>query len=149
MKTTLPKSIKTVKEAKAFLTALHRHGESFHPEDDALTVIFDIKNPPNKTVRRRLNYLMSDIYDLPGNDGRHVEPMVFDPCEFLIILQHTSERYFVKDKSGRSGHYKATYSDLLEIAKEEDSDEFNDWINENEVGDEFTEFNNKTITRTS
>lgn len=83
MKTKLPLEIKTVEEAKAFLTELHANGEYFHPEDDAFTIEWQTCTPASGEECNQLNNLMYDIYNLPGNDGRHSAPMVFDPCAFL------------------------------------------------------------------
>ena len=58
-------------------------------------------------------------------------------------------RYFVKDKSGRSGHYEASYIDLATDTELNDDDEFMEWLESNDVGDTYTEFNNQTITRTN
>ena len=46
MKTHLPTSIKTIPEARDFLTALYTNGESFHPEDDAHTIEWDLCEAP-------------------------------------------------------------------------------------------------------
>lgn len=80
--------IATVEEAKAFLKALHTNGESYHPEDDASTIINGhaqtlvsvpcpqelLFSPEEAAV---LNHIMNDIYRLPGN---------FDPCAYLVDL---------------------------------------------------------------
>lgn len=34
-KTNVPDGIKTIEEAKTFLTELYKNGEAYHPEDDA------------------------------------------------------------------------------------------------------------------
>ncbi len=86
MKTNLPNGIGTIDQAKAFLTELHRNGESFHPEDDATDILWTC-DEPTLAEQESLNALMHDIYHLPGNDGSHVN-MVFDPCEFLLELDN-------------------------------------------------------------
>lgn len=88
MLTNLPIAITTIDEAKAFLTELHANGESYHPEDDAQSIEWNLPTPqkPSSLYCDHLNDLMRQIYALPGNDGRHVEPLAFDPCLFLIIL---------------------------------------------------------------
>lgn len=94
MQTNLPKTITTVEEAKAFLTELHTNGEHYHPEDSALDVIWtEITGAtiPVIAEQKQLDKLMSDIYMLPGNDGRHHGDIVFDPCEFLNSLDATYE----------------------------------------------------------
>lgn len=79
MKTKLPNQIKTVKEAKAFLTELIINDESYHPEDNANDVFLGtIKNERGiltKAECDQLNKLMDDIYDLPNG---------FDPCRFIL-----------------------------------------------------------------
>lgn len=88
--TVLPTAINTVIEAKEFLTALANNNESYHPEDDA----HEVGSPFNGVFHRlfepaecdQLNKLIEDIYNLPGNDGRHCGNMIFDPCEFLLSI---------------------------------------------------------------
>jgi ferredoxin-thioredoxin reductase catalytic subunit len=82
MKTVLPHDIKTVAAAKLLLSTLHKNGESFHPEDDATKLVGDIFT---KDEGKHLNRLMCDIYNLPGNDGRHKD-MLFCPCQYLNDL---------------------------------------------------------------
>lgn len=98
MKTTLPASIATVQEAKNLLKALRQNQESFHPEDDTHSIDWTMKKPPTKNECDLLNKLMTDIYNLPGNDGRHCGEMIFDPCLYLLLLER---KFFWKDKSGR------------------------------------------------
>lgn len=83
MKTNINITINTVEEAKAFLTELYNNGESYHPEDDANELVGD---PFTKEEGLKLNELMESIYNLKGNDGRHSDPMIFDPCEYLMDL---------------------------------------------------------------
>lgn len=91
MKTILPVAITTPEEAKAFLTALSDNGEVFHPEDDAHDIVWNVCPAPTTEEADLLNKLMNDIYNLPGNDGRHIAPMIFDPCEHLLDLDNTGE----------------------------------------------------------
>jgi len=83
MKIVLPQSITTVEEAKVFLTELQKNNEAFHPEHSALDVDWTFNITAEEMMQ--LDKLMEDIYNLPGNDGRHVD-LVFDPCEFLNDL---------------------------------------------------------------
>lgn len=79
MKTTIPHTITSIEQAKAFLSELAANNEAYHPEDNAHTIYFGAipKNQwPNDSQRDQLNKLMNDIYKL--ND--------FDPCEFLLPL---------------------------------------------------------------
>jgi hypothetical protein len=85
MLTKLPKSITTFEEAKVFLSELHRNQEDFHPEEDANNIHWVKCASPTFNEAIKLNELMQQIYDLPGNDGRHTE-LAFDPCEFLSEL---------------------------------------------------------------
>jgi hypothetical protein len=77
LKTQLPLSIKTIDEAKTFLSELHKNNEHYHPEDNAADIEW-----PNTLVsleqRSKLNRCMNDIYNLPS----------FDPCEYLLYLDH-------------------------------------------------------------
>jgi hypothetical protein len=84
MKTNLPDSINTIDEAKTFLTDLFNNGESFHPEDDAFDINWPKGEQPTDEECSKLNNLMADIYNLEGNHSPY--DMVFDPCEFLLML---------------------------------------------------------------
>lgn len=95
MKTNLPSTIKTIDEAIAFLTELHTNGESFHPEDDATDIAWACE-PPSDVDRVRLNQLMNDIHNLPGNDGRHHD-LAFDPCEYLIYLDKVKDGFTISN----------------------------------------------------
>lgn len=86
MKTKLPPEIKTIEQAKELLKALFDNNEDFHPEDDAHTILWSTTQVSEQEADQ-LNKLMNDIYNLPGNDGRHCDPMVFDPCEYLWVLR--------------------------------------------------------------
>lgn len=65
--------------------------------------------------------------------------------------------FFCKDESGRGGSYSIFMTELVEQVQEDDDEfddedekeEFLDWIESAEVGDEYTEFNNRTYTRTA
>lgn len=85
MKTKLPTSINTIDHAKVFLTALHKNGESFHPEDDANDIDWQVQEPPTKEESSLLNKLMADIFNLEGNENYPVS-YIFDPCEWLLDL---------------------------------------------------------------
>ena len=89
MKTVLPNEIKTVEEAKAFLTALHENGESYHPEDNAHGIAWGSipsDQIPTKEECDKLNKLMRDIYNLPGNEKG--PNLAFDPCGFFLDLMY-------------------------------------------------------------
>ena len=94
MKTVLPLSITSIDEAKKFLTDLHNNEESFHPEDDAFAV-FGENDMFTDNDCTQLNKLMSDIYDLPGNE--HLKNMAFDPCGFLLDLNPEYLIYSILD----------------------------------------------------
>jgi hypothetical protein len=87
MKTNLPSEITSIEEAKKFLSELHANGESFHPEDNAHDIDWDLpdEQKPDYMQSRQLNKLMFDIYNLPGNDRSHVN-LAFDPCDYLLWL---------------------------------------------------------------
>ena len=86
MKTNIPSQITTVEEAKVFLTDLHKNGETFHPEDDAHDIIWEEVEVSDEE-KDALNNAMIDIYNLPGNDGKHDNSIEFDPCGFLLGLR--------------------------------------------------------------
>ena len=83
MKTKLPQKINSIEEAKSFLTSLDANGETFHPEDDATLLNGSYFT---KAEESHLNRLMDDIYNLPGNDGKHDNSIAFCPCEFILSL---------------------------------------------------------------
>lgn len=85
MQTVLPTTIKTIEKAKEFLKELHTNGESFHPEDDPRTVIWN-GEPPSRREMTHLRNLMGMIYDLPGN--KDSQNMAFDPCGYLLELHN-------------------------------------------------------------
>lgn len=89
MKTNLPEAITTVQEAVVFLRELHNNGEAFHPEDDATDVVWNtpLYQHPGREECKQLNKLMADIYNLPGNDGSHSDPLAFDPCGYLLDIE--------------------------------------------------------------
>lgn len=86
MKTVLPKAIKNPFEAAKFLRALYNNKESFHPEDRAENVAWDLPKDqiPTAGEKKQLNKLMQDIYNLPGNENP--QKMFFDPAHFLLNL---------------------------------------------------------------
>ena len=146
MKTTLPAKISTVKEAKIFLFDLHENSESFHPEDDAHTIVWDDiprqEDEPTHDEAEQLNKLMADIYNLPGNDGRHSGEMIFDPCQFLLDLD---KKFLWKDLSGRSGKGKFTLAELKEWDEVKETEELSEWLDNAEEGDEYQLPNMKFI----
>jgi len=87
MKTTLPEAIRTIDEAKSFITELYQNGESYHPEDDAHEIIWNLpdKQKPTPDQCVQLNKLFNDIYDLVDIQSP-VGPHEFDPCGFLLDL---------------------------------------------------------------
>jgi hypothetical protein len=98
MKSALPKAIKTIEEAKQFLTELYNNGEAFHPEDNAHDVEWSVPQDqqPTKEERDQLNRLMNEIYEAAkGSD--------FDPCEFLLELdpEYIKNRDADKDDNAR------------------------------------------------
>lgn len=77
MKTTLPKKITTLEEAKAFLTNLFNNDESYDPMEDAHDINWTTCKPTDEE-KDQLNELISDIYDLPPQDNGKS----FDAAEF-------------------------------------------------------------------
>lgn len=54
---------------------------------------------------------MEQICALPGNDGRHCEPLVFDPCQFLLDLDTITEdgrKYFGNREEQLKEYYANT-----------------------------------------
>lgn len=78
MKTKLLQKIRNVEQAKNTLYDLWRNGESFHPEDDANSLVGD---PFTKEEGDHLNKLMQDINNLSPVDG-----VKFCPCQFLVDI---------------------------------------------------------------
>lgn len=90
MKTVLPNEIKTIQEARNFLTVLYGNGEIWHPEDNA----HESFGPEVTNAEKdQLNKLMSDIYSLPENRDRSYNDLVFDPCGFILSL----DKDYIKD----------------------------------------------------
>lgn len=86
IKTLLPSEIKTVEGAKAFLTELHKNGESYHFEDSARDIEGKEGNPIfSIDEANRLDELMEQIYAISR------EQDFFNPCEFLIELEEATE----------------------------------------------------------
>ena len=149
MKTALPDSINTIQEAKKFLLDLYNNDESYHPEDRAEDIFFiDEKGVIDKNSKRffsdeeaeKLNELMSQIYEIDGNDGNHADP-VFDPCAFLLRLQ-LDKTFLFKDKTGRGITNKMEIQDLLMLDEEDleesdSSEKLGDWVEYAEEGDEW------------
>lgn len=113
MKTTLPNTIRTIEDAKVFLTELHINGEAYHPEDDATALNGD---PFTLQEGLALNQLMSEIYDLHGNDGRHSGELVFDPCEFLLMLDPDYVKRLSDDETDDEDDRLFTSSDMHSFA---------------------------------
>jgi hypothetical protein len=86
MKTIIPETISSIEEAEKFLTDLHNNGETYHPEDDAHMIDWETVEVSDQE-KDALNNAMIDIYNLPGNDGRHDSSIIFDPCGFLLSLR--------------------------------------------------------------
>ena len=116
MQTKLPAKISTIKEAKAFLWELNNNKESYHPEDSAKDIIdANGKELFTEMEAEKLDALMIDIYNLKGNDGRHIN-LAFDPCEFLLDLENIFQYV---DKSGRGFKTKISLAQI-----KDDTDEF-------------------------
>lgn len=138
MKTTLPTEIKTIEQAKDLLRQLHLNNESYHPDDSAETIIRggDDERVFTDQEAEQLNKLMNEIFTIDN----------FDVYEYQLELLYEPQRYFVKDLSGRSGHYETTFAHLL-ADDELNDDEFIEWLHAAQVGETYNEFNNQTITR--
>lgn len=136
MKTILPAKISTIEEAQKLLSDLHKNGESYHPEDAAADIInAKGKELFTKEEADKLDSLMGDIYNLEGNDGRHID-LAFDPCKYLLQLD---EMFQYIDKSGRGFAAKISCVDLLGAADEFnwDGTPLNEWAEMAEEGDEW------------
>ena len=84
MKTKFPEGISTTKEAEKFLKELYDNGESFHPEDDVFTIIWDLDPQPDTLELIHLDKLMRDIWNLPElQNYPHNE---WDPSGYLMDL---------------------------------------------------------------
>ncbi len=131
MKTLLPDQIKTVSEAKAFLTSLHANGESYHPEDDANSLCGD---PFTKEEGDKLNKLMIDIYHLDGNDGNHINPK-FCPCGFLLLL----DEEYIKNRLADTNEFTHTLSDNIVTILEVEGDNYTLAFGNHVIDNTFTE----------
>lgn len=93
MRTNLDRTIKTIEEAKAYLSELHKNGEAYHPEDDARDIEWSTipeDQRPNAEEMDKLNILMDDIYLVSLDE--------FDPCEFILSLEFNAEK---KEEDGQ------------------------------------------------
>lgn len=138
MKTKLPAHIQTVEQAKELLRQLYRNNETFHPEDDCNTIVWDTVQP-TKEECELLNKLMADIYNLPGNEDTN--NMAFDPCGFFLQLD--MPYFLVRDHSGRGEPpLKINGWDILErwgteaLSELDDNNEqqLEDFIRESDLG---------------
>lgn len=86
MLTNIPESITTLQQAKDYLTELYNNCESYHPEDNAFSIVWGSTNPTEAEMHQ-LNKAMSDIYKLTETP----EGKWFDPCEFLVLLHNCGE----------------------------------------------------------
>lgn len=78
----LPSKIETVCQAQAFLNLLFVNDLMYHCEDDATDCL---KGLVSQAAANQINKLISDIYDLPGNDSP--QNMAFDPCSYCLKLE--------------------------------------------------------------
>lgn len=78
MQTVLPDAITSPEEADKFLTDLFNNGESFHPDDSAHEVNWDLGYIPSEEECEHLNKLMQDVLAIPG----------YDP--YILLLQLSS-----------------------------------------------------------
>ena len=90
MRTELPTEIKTIEDAKQFLSSLHSNGEAYHPDDNPEDC-FSVDSEADAKWCKQVGKLMEQIYDLPGNIGKYPN-LEFDPCEYLMeLFGHTIE----------------------------------------------------------
>lgn len=87
-KTGLPKSIRSIEEACAFLRDLWDNQETWHCEDDPADCF---EGRIGHDCAQHLRGLMQQIYNLPGNRGS-VRDMMFDPCGFILTLMNPSRK---------------------------------------------------------
>lgn len=99
MKTKLPKNITGIDQAKVLLLELFINGESFNPKGDAN---FIENSPFNKREADKLNRLMKEIYDLPGNAGRRPGSMAFDPVSYIKQFMQINKGSLVEVLQGKN-----------------------------------------------
>lgn len=159
MKTKLPTAISTVDEAKAFLTELVTNGEAFHCEDDARDIVWNLPAEQQPTLPQcdLLNKLMNDIYNLPGNDGKHDNSIDFCPCAFVldeIMRQWIKGTQFFYEERTRMESFIVKGENMPADTKDEDGtsdngDTLNAWLRgQPEVGDKWVSAT-ETYTRIS
>lgn len=107
--------------------------------DDSITVLEPEDNDGNETscIMADDDIVKSEALWTNAQESQAVEPAPVMPT------------FFKKDKSGRDGSYEISFDDLIEEEEEEieENEEFADWLYNAEVGDEYTEFNDRTYTR--
>lgn len=74
LKTTLPDSITTLDQAKAYLTNLYNNGESYHPDDDSKDCLNGISEQDGK----HMNMLMDQVFELFTANGLDVYMFLLD-----------------------------------------------------------------------
>jgi hypothetical protein len=154
MKTKLPSAITTIEEAKSFLRELYVNGESFHPEDAAQDIVWALPKEQQPTTNEciKLNNLMNEIYNLEGNGNS--QKMAFDPCGYLLELQHENKEYLLKDHSGRGESRTMSYVDFvphiwdLDSFNEDEDMSLGEFLSTAEIGDTFEFDAAQSLTRT-
>jgi len=97
--------------------------------------------------RRYAEDLASGLDDGMYEEGHEILEELKKIIPNMEIVTVRMPMFLCKDKSGRDMHYEITFDDLAKDEATED-DEFCEWLYNAEVGDEYTEFNNRTYTRT-
>lgn len=108
LKTSIPDTITTIDQAKEYLKQLFDNNESYHPDDSADSISWDVELTPEKAAQ--MDILMNSIYNLPCT-GEYSYNCFFDPCAYIMEL---GEHYKVWDKVNNT--YTVDSSNNLECA---------------------------------
>lgn len=137
MKFVLPEKIETVEQAEDYLRLLHSNSMSYHPEDDAREIEWDMPDNERPTTKecKKMNKLMEQIYNLPGNEN--VENMIFDPCGFLLELDDQVVPASIADLSPEDAKYILNACSTAKLLT---------WIKSEDVTGSYLEYDN-TVTR--
>jgi len=105
LKTKLPDTIRTIEQAKSYLTELHKNGESYHPDESAFEIVWQFEGDPPRHQLLSLDRLMDQIHKIEG----------FNACDFLNSLIEQEEKKLNQEEEENNKSIKFTISnDTLE-----------------------------------
>ena len=87
LKIKLPKSIADWREGQSYLTLLFNNGLSYHCEDSAVDILWNLPedDTPSEEEELHMDKLMDEIYALP--EFENYPNIEMCPCGFVLDLQ--------------------------------------------------------------